>query len=61
MRQTGLLIRIASIDPYLEKREDDLLVGFGEDREAFFIGEKDAGWKYGCFDWFTQPLFHHSF
>lgn len=54
-------MRVESIDPYFEKREDDMLVGFGEDGEAFLIGKKDAGWKDGCFDGFTQPLFHHSF
>lgn len=54
-------MRVESIDPYFEKREDNMLVGFGEDGEAFLIGKKDAGWKYGCFDGFTQPLFHHSF
>lgn len=53
--------RVDSVYSYLEKGKDDMLVGFGEDREAFLIGQKDAGRKYGCFDGLTQPLFHHSF
>lgn len=57
--QTGC--QLEGGDPHLEEREDDLLVGFGEDREPFLIGEKDAGRKDGCFDRFAQPLFHHRF
>lgn len=44
----------------LEKREDDALVGFGQDREALFVGQEDAGGENGCFDGLPEPLIDYS-
>lgn len=44
---------------YLKETKDDSLVGLGQNREALLIGEEDAGGKYGCLDWFTEPLIDH--
>lgn len=45
---------------YLEKREDDTLVGLGQNRKALFVGQEDAGGEDRCLDWLPEPLIDHS-
>lgn len=41
---------------HLEQREDDPLVGLGQDGEALFVGQEDAGGEDGGFDRLPEPL-----
>lgn len=42
-------------DADLQQTEDQALMHLGEDREAFLVGQEDAGGQYCCFDWLPQP------
>jgi len=53
------IISVEAVKSYLEKTEDESLMGFGQNGEALLISEEDAGGKYGRFDRLPEPLIDH--